>query len=295
MIQGLNGNSIKNIDFQYLNNLNLPLDSRYYRYFTDVNSVPNNDYDYVGMIIFNKYDKQFYTCIDITGTGTKTYQKLSDNVTTSDMYQLVVSDEDYSRIDTLLGERNINPKILHILPLNKLYINGKIINTEDDFIFNDKLKVNTLPTKYRDNLTCIIIYSENKQYVYDWTLSDNNLYERNLSTKFVGTINKKQIIHDTDSHTIYQENNGKILITKRYVDKFEKDFVFDDLSNNLHNITHNLETIYVKCILRYKLYDKIFEDILEHIIVDNNTLNLIIDDKKYNRDINNIKLIIYGK
>jgi len=61
IFQGLNNSITKDIDYQFKNIRNLPIDSRYLRYFTNINNIPDKNYDYEGMIIFNEYDKLWYT------------------------------------------------------------------------------------------------------------------------------------------------------------------------------------------------------------------------------------------
>ena len=285
-MQGLNRTVVKQIDFQFENINNLPIDSRFLRYFEDINQIPDTTTDYEGLIFFNQYDKFWYTVKKNNNTGNLEYKRLRD-VLNNEFYKILKYDtENYSTLLSDVNSLSVKPLFLLVLPINTFYyFNGTkyICLTSEPFLYSDINGIKTIPSEFRyRNIQKIQNINDNK--IKYWNYAAN--VEENLIhiSSDIDNLDKTKIINgriysdgnfyylgvtDTDS-----ANNKLIKLKQPLVDKYETEITLNKLGSE---VVHNLNSDYLQVILRYKLFNKNYTVFLsdnDFKIIDKNKIFL---------------------
>lgn len=300
-MQGLNRNIVKSIDFQFENTNNLPIDSRFLRYFEDITNIPDTTKDYEGMIIFNQYDKFWYTVIKNDNTGNLEYKKLRD-VLNNEFYKILKYDtENYSTLLSDVNSLSIKPLFLLVLPLNSFYyFDGTkyICLTSEPFLYTDMDGIKTVPTEFRyRDIQKIQNITDNKIKYWNYTAN----VEENLIhvSPDIDTFDKSKIINGriySDGNFYYlgvtdtdTSNNKLIKLDTPIINKYETEIT---LSKDGSEVVHNLNSDYLRVILRYKLFNKNYTLFLsddDFKIIDKNKIFL---KHIYSDNIQNCKIKI---
>nr|DAO84228.1 MAG TPA: hypothetical protein [Caudoviricetes sp.] len=266
VFQGLNNSITKDIDYQFKNIRNLPIDSRYLRYFTNINDIPDKNYDYEGMIIFNEYDKLWYT-VENDGTNL-IYVKLRNKLNNEFYHIFDYNNEEYDRIQTDIDSLPVKPLFLLILPLNLFYYfdGTKYICLSSINIpvsYKDIEGIKRIPEAFRPHFIIKIKKIPDniaKYWNYKTNQEENLIYvSPNLFTELdnLNIIDGRIYTDDNYYYLGVVDTTGNKLIKLNYLnnDEFSTEIT---LNSNGSEVEHNLNSDYLRVFLRYNLFNKIY-------------------------------------
>ena len=300
IFQGLNNSITKDIDYQFKNIRNLPIDSRYLRYFTNINDIPDKNYDYEGMIIFNEYDKLWYT-VEYNGTNL-IYVKLRDKLN-NEFYRILNYDnEDYDRIQTYIDSLPTKPLFLLILPLNLFYyFDGTkyicLSSIDIPVPYKDIEAIKKIPEAFRPHFIIKIKKIPDniaKYWNYKTNQEENLIYvSPNLFTELdnVNIIDGRIYTDDNYYYLGVVDTNGNRLIKLNSSDNQEFKTTIT-LNKNGSEVEHNLNSDYLRVFLRYKLFNKSYNQELTNEDFKVLSKNKIFINHIYKDNIQNCEVII---
>nr|DAY09550.1 MAG TPA: hypothetical protein [Caudoviricetes sp.] len=300
IFQGLNNSITKDIDYQFKNIRNLPIDSRYLRYFTNINDIPDKNYDYEGMIIFNEYDKLWYT-VEYNGTNL-IYVKLRDKLNNEFYRILNYNDEDYDRIQTDIDSLPTKPLFLLILPLNLFYyfdgtkyICLSSINIPVSYKNIEGIK--KIPEAFRPHFIIKIKKIPDniaKYWNYKTNQEENLIYvSPNLFTELdnLNIIDGRIYTDDNYYYLGVVDTTGNRLIKLNSSGNQEFKTTIT-LNKNGSEVEHNLNSDYLRVFLRYKLFNKSYNQELTNEDFKVLSKNKIFINHIYKDNIQNCEVII---
>ena len=300
IFQGLNNSITKDIDYQFKNIRNLPIDSRYLRYFKNINDIPDKNYDYEGMIIFNEYDKLWYT-VENDGNNL-VYVKLRNKLNNEFYRILNYNNEEYDRIQTDIDSLPTKPLFLLILPLNLFYyFDGTkyicLSSTDIPVPYKDIDAIKKIPEAFRPHFIIKIKKIPDniaKYWNYKTNTDENVIY---VSPNLFTDLNLLDIIDGriySDDNYYYLgvvDTNGNKLIKLNSSGNQEFKTTIT-LNKNGSEVEHNLNSDYLRVFLRYKLFNKSYNQELTNEDFKILSKNKIFINHIYKDNIQNCEVII---
>lgn len=300
IFQGLNNSITKDIDYQFKNIRNLPIDSRYLRYFKNINDIPDKNYDYEGMIIFNEYDKLWYT-VENDGNNL-VYVKLRNKLNNEFYHILNYNNEEYDRIQTDIDSLPTKPLFLLILPLNLFYyFDGTkyicLSSIDIPVPYKDIEAIKKIPEAFRPHFIIKIKKIPDniaKYWNYKTNTDENVIY---VSPNLFTDLNLLDIIDGriySDDNYYYLgavDTNGNKLIKLNSSGNQEFKTTIT-LNKNGSEVEHNLNSDYLRVFLRYKLFNKSYNQELTNEDFKILSKNKIFINHIYKDNIQNCEVII---